>query len=101
MEGEKKKSEKHPVKYAQALSKFCKPIERWKTVRALARLPDDKRSLMDNKTIAEKLSEFTLPCQRCWHIFMPDAANRSEEPAPLKWCAQDVLNQPDKWEANK
>lgn len=53
--------------------------------------PDGERSLWDNKTTAEKLSEFTLPRQRCWGIFTPDAANRSEEQAPLEGCAQEVL----------
>lgn len=42
-----------------------------------------KRSPRDSKITAEKLSEFTLLHQRCWGIFTPDAANRSEEPAPL------------------
>lgn len=48
-----KRSEKHPAKDAQADGKFCKPTESCKTSRELAGLPDGKRSLRDNKIIAE------------------------------------------------
>lgn len=53
------------------------------------------------KAIVEKLSEFTLPCQSSWGIFMPDAAKKSEEPGPLNGCVQEVLNHPDKCEDSK
>lgn len=71
-----------------------------KTTWELAGLLGGKRSLRD-KVIAGKLREFTLPNQRCRDIFMSGAVKRSEEPAPLDRCGQEVLNQPDKWEVNK
>lgn len=58
-----------------------------------------RRSLR-NQVIAGILREFTLPNQR-WDIFRAGAVKRTEEPAPLKRCGQEVLNQLDKGESKK
>lgn len=53
---------------------------------------DGKRSLR-NKFIVGKVREFTLSNQRCQDIFMAGAIKRTEQPAPLNKCGQEVLNQ--------